>query len=105
MTSLTGTTEMKYEGTVAFPPHAAIFGGCILNLGTVGFVWTQLSPLSGCIEDSSVRQLNCSRTFELSLLASPLRRLLALPNDAGLFLRIVSLICRRAGSTHGRESC
>jgi steroid 5-alpha reductase family enzyme len=53
MTTLTGTTEMQYEGTVAFPPHSAIFGGCAIQLGTLYFVWTQKSPLSECLVDSS----------------------------------------------------
>ena len=51
MTSLTGTTEETLVGTVKTPPLPAIFGGCFIQITTLTVIWTQYSPLHGCLGD------------------------------------------------------
>ena len=40
MTSLTGKTEQTLAGSINPPPFAAAMGGALLQLGTLGYVWS-----------------------------------------------------------------
>jgi steroid 5-alpha reductase family enzyme len=45
---------MTLKGPVDFPPLSAIFGGCMLQISTLAYVWSTYSPLKNCIADISV---------------------------------------------------
>ena len=51
MTTRTGGTPMTLATTFKPPPKVAIFGGCAIQIATLAIVWTQLSPLRGCLMD------------------------------------------------------
>lgn len=96
MTSLTGSTAQTLKGTIDPPPYAAAIAGALVQIGTLGFVWSRTSA-SACLTDP----LGC---FSELTTADPWGRQALITLVGAMAIWLFSLLPMLQGSPHSDPS-
>eukprot|EP00658_Telonema_sp_P-2_P083246 TRINITY_DN8966_c0_g2_i10.p1 TRINITY_DN8966_c0_g2~~TRINITY_DN8966_c0_g2_i10.p1 ORF type:complete len:169 (+),score=32.47 TRINITY_DN8966_c0_g2_i10:96-602(+) len=96
MTSLTGTTAQTLRGTIDPPPFGAAIAGAVVQISTLGWVWSQTSAAE-CIAQPVTCLLDLAP-------ADPWGRQVVLTVTGALVIWLVSLLALLRGHAHSDPS-